>query len=766
MATTARGSVLERLDPRVRGAVVAVVATALTLVITQLLLPGTRGGGTPTAILFLGLVNGSLNALTAVGLIVIYRSHRIINFAQAAIGVGGGVFTANLISLSHWNFFLAFVAGILVAAILALAFQLVFVIRFYNAPRLVLTILTIAAVPAIQFATGFINQLPLFPNIADRSQEDLLGQNIKVPFESFHFTIGSFTLRFGFAHLFGIAIAILAMVALYAFFRFTRVGVAIRAAAENNERARVLGISVISLSMVAWLISGTLSGLGVILQGTIQRQFTQGIIPPELLVIPLAAAALAQFERYPAAAGSAVLITMVREAVHFSYAERTNLVDAGLFVLVLVAFLLTRRRSQRAEESEASAFESASEQRPIPKELLQVPTVAYTRRVFALIIGIGLLVLPLAATPAQTNLASYYLLLTISMLSLVVLTGWAGQVSLGQWAMVGVGAVIGGSLLVRAGIPWVICLVITPIITAGISVLLGFPALRIRGLFLAVATFAFAIAIQSVLFEERYFGWLLPGSISRPKLFFIDFEDTRSMYYFCVVALAFVVFVLTVLRRSRTGRILIALRENENNLRAFGVDPIRMRLLAFGISGFICGFAGFMIAIQQRAATNQDFPAQTSLDVFLFSVLGGVGSVYGALLGALYYSLQKLVTNDAWALVLGPVGLLVILYIAPGGLASLFTAFRDGVLKIIAQRRQMVVPALFADVDISALENRLIPLAEPLTDAGLDALPHDRRYRTESELYGSRGRSKAAMDSGAEERAVLGAAAESFGGED
>jgi hypothetical protein len=96
----------------------------------------------------------------------------------------------------------------------------------------------------------------------------------------------------------------------------------------------------------------------------------------------------------------------------------------------------------------------------------------------------------------------------------------------------------------------------------------------------------------------------------------------------------------------------------------------------------------------------------------------------------------------------------------------LFTSFRDGVLKIIAQRRQMVVPALFADIDPAALANKLIPLAEPFQDAGLEALPHDRRYRTESELYGAKGRPKSGEDSRrAEERAALGAAAESFGSE-
>jgi branched-chain amino acid transport system permease protein len=756
------------LDPRVRAIALTVIATGLVIVLTQIVLPGTgnHGRGTPLAILFDAFVTGLLNALAAVGIVLIYRSHRIINFAQAALGAGGGVFTANLISLSHWNFFLAFFGGVIVAALIALVFQLAFVIRFYNAPRLVLTILTIAVIPAIGFGSGFITSLPLFPPVQDRTQEQLLGQNIKLPFRGFHFTIGSFKLQFGFAHIFAIAMAVVALAGLYAFFRFTRVGVAIRAAAENNERARVLGISVIALSMIAWILCGVFGGLGVILQGSIQGSFAPGVPPPELLIIPLAAAALAKFERYPIAVWSAVLITVVQEAVHFSYAQNSNLVDAGLFFLILIAFLFTRGTGQRAEEAEASAFESASEQRPIPRELLELPTVSYTRRVFGALVVIGLLVFPLAGTPGQVSLASYYLLVTIAMLSLVVLTGWAGQVSLGQFALVGVGAVTAGALIVHVGLPWFVALILTPFITAAISLLIGFPALRIRGLFLAVATFAFAVAVETTLFDQRYFKWLLPGSVSRPHIFFIDFEDTRSMYYFAVVALAFAVFIVTVLRRSRTGRILIALRENENNLRAFGVNPMRMRLVAFAVAGFLCGLAGFMLMIQQRAVTSPDFTAQTSLDLFLYSVVGGVGSTFGVLLGALYYGLQKLITSGLWALIVGPVGLLVILYVAPGGLASLITSVRDGVLRIIAQRRQMIVPALFADIDPGALERQLIPLAEPIPDAGLAALAHDRRYRAPSELYGSRGRATTSDDSRrAEERAVLGAAAETFGSE-
>ncbi len=721
---------------------IALAATGLALVVTQFVLPGTDGGGTPAAILFQGFVVGVLNALTAVGIVLIYRSHRIINFAQAALGVGGGVFTVNLMVLLGWNYFLAFAAGVIVAAALGLIFQLFFVIRFYRAPRLSLTILTIAAVPAIQQATNYVNQLPIFPSIVDRTQEQIAGQVTRLPFDDFDFTLGSFGLKFGFAHLFGIGVAVVALAGLYGFFRFSRVGVAIRAAAENNERAQVLGISVIALSMVAWTLSGALSGLSVVIQGTIQRQFSVGLVPPQLLIIPLVAAAVGRFESYPAAAVGAIVITTFREAVRFSYEQHIALVDVGLLVLILGIFLVTRRRSQRGEEVDAGSFESANEQRAIPRELRALPQITLAIRSLAAAIVVALIVFPLAATPGQVNEASYLLPIAIVFLSLVVLTGWAGQASLGQFGFVAVAAVVGGALTARVGITFWAVLVLVPFFTAAFSALMGFPALRVRGLFLAVATFAFSIAVQSALFEERYFGWLLPGAVERPRLLFLDFEDTRSMYYFNLAWLGIAVFLVVTLRRSRMGRTLIAMRDNENNLRAFGVNPTRMRLAAFAISGFLCGLAGVLLVHQQRAATAADFPAELSLSVFLYAVVGGVGSVLGALLGALYFSLQRLITNELWALLVGPVGVLAFLYIAPGGLASLVTAARDGILKIVAQRRQMVVPALFADIDPEVLERQLIPLATTIPDAGLEALPHDQRYAARvRSLQGSRKRS-------------------------
>ena len=234
------------------------------------------------------------------------------------------------------------------------------------------------------------------------------------------------------------------------------------------------------------------------------------------------------------------------------------------------------------------------------------------------VLGIALIVFPLAATPRQINQAGYLILVTVAFLSLVVADRLGRAGSLGQFAFVAVAAVVGGALTARVGISFWFVLVIVPFFTAAFDALWGSRPCASAGCSSPWRPSRSPSPSKSALFEERYFDWLLAGAVERPTLFFLDFEDSRSMYYFNLLVLAFAVFVVVVLRRSRPGRVLIALRENENNLRSFGINPTRMRLAAFAISGFLCGLAGVMLAHHNRAVTAADFPAQQSLDMFLY----------------------------------------------------------------------------------------------------------------------------------------------------
>jgi branched-chain amino acid transport system permease protein len=729
-----------------RGALGWALAVMVMALYTQILLPGTggTGRGTPGAILFRGVVFGLVNALTAAGIILIYRTLRVINFAQTAIGAAGAILTFNFVQYTEVPFPIAFVLGLGLSALVGVVLDLSLVRRFFHAPRLVLTVVTIVVAGFLsQTSSSIVARLPFFPRAETLSVIDSIGNRPirdQLPFGGFHFEIGSYAQRFGFPELFAIEVAILLLLGLAAFFRFTRSGVAVRAMAENTERAALLGISVGRLSTLVWALAGLLAGASVACIGFIDRPGVAAGFAPGVLLPALAAAVIGRMRSLPVTVFAAVAISVVSEATRFSLDKDKALVDLGLLVLIAAGLLLQQRKALRGGDEAATAWQASEEQRPIPKELLTVPSVRIARRVLVVAGLLAVVIFPFVTSTGQTNLGGIIALNSIVALSLVVLTGWAGQVSLGQFAFVAVGGVIGGALTAKVGLTFWLAVPVSAAFTAAFAVVVGLPALRIRGLFLAVTTFAFAVAVRSVLFEPRYFGWLLPQAVERPTLFFFDFGDERSMYFLCVAALVLSIVVVLNVRKSRFGRVLIALRESEQNVAAFGIGAVRMRLAAFAFAGALAGFAGAIFAHQQRGLNADSFGATASIDIFVLAVLGGIGSVPGALLGALYFNATKyFITSPLFAGIIGAGGTLLLLYVSPGGLVSLVAKFRDACLRIVAQRRQMVVPSLFADYDPEAMERKLIPLAEASGNSGLGALPPDARFSLESGLYQGRG---------------------------
>ena len=728
----------------------AVVGWALAMMVialyTQVLLPGAGGlgRGTPAAILFRGVVFGLVNALTAAGIILIYRTLRVINFAQTAIGAAGAILTFNFVRYTEVPFLVAFLLGLGLSALVGIVLDLSLVRRFFNAPRLVLTVVTIVVAGFLSQTSGqIVARLPFFPKAGTLSLADELGTGSirdRLPFGGFNFRIGSYDVPFGFPEIFSIEVAVLLLLGLAAFFRFTRSGVAVRAMAENTERAALLGISVGRLSTLVWALTGVLAGASVTLTGALTQPGVAAGFAPSVLLPALAAAVVGRMRSLPTTVFAAIAISVVSQATQFSLDKDKGLVDLGLLVLIGVGLLVQQRKTLRGGDEAATAWQASEEQRPIPKELLTVSSVRITRRVLVVLGLLAVGIFPFVTSAGQMNLAGVIALNAIVALSLVVLTGWAGQVSLGQFAFVAVGAVVAGSLTANVGLTFWLAVPLATVFTGAFAVVVGLPALRIRGLFLAVTTFAFAVAVRSMLFERRYFDWLLPDAIERPTLFFFDFGDEKSMYFLCVASLVAAIVVVVNVRKSRFGRVLIALRESEQNVAAFGIDAVRMRLAAFAFSGALAGFAGAVFAHQQRGLNAESFAATASIDIFVLAVLGGIGSVNGALLGSLYFNATRyFITSPLFAGIVGSGGTLLLLYVAPGGLISLVAKFRDACLRIVAQRRQMVVPSLFADYDPEALERKLIPLAEASSNSGLGALRADARFSLASTLYQGRG---------------------------
>ncbi|HVT76324.1 MAG TPA: hypothetical protein VHD87_04785, partial [Acidimicrobiales bacterium] len=486
------------------------------------------------------------------------------------------------------------------------------------------------------------------------------------------------------------------------------------------------------------------------------------------------AAVLAGFTSVPIAVFSSLLMATVANAFTYSYPEDKGLLSFAYFLIVGAVFLLQRRRKGRSEEGSGVAWAAVKEQRPIPKEMANVGTVRTTRWVLIAVVGLFVLVYPIIVPARYQFLGGTILLQSIIGVSLVVLTGWAGQISLAQFSFAAVGAAVAGALTARHGIPFWFAVPIATAAAAAFAALIGIPALRLKGLFLAVTTLGLAIATSDILFDDKYFGWLLPkGAVDRPRLFFLDFQQDRPTYYLCLACLVLVIVITLNLRRSRFGRLLIAMRENEANVQSFGVSATRLKITAFAVSGAMAGFAGAVLVHQQRGLDPQLFLPQRSLDVFLFTVIGGVGSVGGALLGSLFDNLFRyfVPSNDflatAASVLQGGGAALFVLYLAPAGLIDVAIKIRDAWLRIIAQRRQIVVPSLFADYDPALLERRLIPLADPDAHSGLAALGAGAHFRLGSELHGGATSSGTrALRSRDEERLAIGAAAASVGDTD
>jgi branched-chain amino acid transport system permease protein len=233
------------------------------------------------------------------------------------------------------------------------------------------------------------------------------------------------------------------------------------------------------------------------------------------------------------------------------------------------------------------------------------------------------------------------------------------------------------------------------------AVVVGYPALRRRGMTLAVSTLAFALFVSSYLLNRSIFDWLPARRIGTPVLFHsIDVSNETRLYFVALGTLALALLMVTGLRRSRTGRVLIAIRENERAAQSYGVNAIRTTMAAFALSGFLAAVAGSLYVHQQTGLSADPYLPQRSLEVFSMVVIGGLGSLPGALLGAVYVQGGHFFLPLEWQFLASGAGLLLILLVFPAGLGAVLAELRDMALRRVALRRGLVVPSLVADVRV------------------------------------------------------------------
>jgi branched-chain amino acid transport system permease protein len=455
-----------------------------------------------------------------------------------------------------------------------------------------------------------------------------------------------------------------------------------------------------------WVVASALAYVAVFLRAGVVGLPLGSVLGPTVLIRALAAAVIGRMERLPTIFVASLALGIVEAAIVYS----TNvalLVDPILFIVVLGALLFQRRgKAARVDDDETSTWQSARDVRPIPRELAGLPEVKWGLRAFLAVFVAMLVALPFVASDAQTNLAGVVLIFAMVGLSLVVLTGWGGQVSLGQVAFLGIGAAVAGYLTSARGWDLALALLAAGLAGAVSAMAIGLPALRIKGLFLAVITLAFALATSSYALNNNYILWLPKGRIDRPYIFGRVTTFTEDRYYFvCLISLGLVVIAVQGLRRSRAGRVIIGVRENARAAQSYGVNATVARLTAFAISGFIAAFAGGVFIHHQQQLGVSSYSVDESRRVFTMVVIGGLGSIPGAFLGAIF--IQGLdYFRGAFPEFIRPylsfftssVGLLVVLLIIPGGFSQVFYDLRDRLLRRVAERRDLIVPSLVADM--------------------------------------------------------------------
>ncbi|HYD09070.1 MAG TPA: hypothetical protein VEA78_03120, partial [Acidimicrobiales bacterium] len=431
-----------------------------------------RGDWMPLAMVVKAMVFATPTALLAIALLLVYRSSRIINFAQASFGIASSMLYLLLSSVWGWSWWLAAPAAVLFAAACGLLFEMAIARRFTRAPRLVLTVVTLAFG---QLLTGLALLGPQIFGFVDRpGREDddpLPSFAPDTPFDGWSKLWSSE--RFTGDHIAAGVLAILVMVGLAVFLRRTKMGVAIRGASENTDRASQLGINTGSLSTIVWVLTATIAGVAAVLEMGSEATSLQAAVlgggatvgMPALLRA-LAAGVLARMERLPMAVGAAIGIGIFERAVFFA-SGTTNVVDAAILGLVIVALLVQRRKLARTDVDVTGAWAASEELKAIPPQLRDVPRVRAGVRRFATVLAVIVIGYPWVMSPSQTNLGGLYAIYGIVAVSLVVLTGWGGQISLGQFAFVAVGAMVGGTATASWGWPFLVALLVGSLVGAG-----------------------------------------------------------------------------------------------------------------------------------------------------------------------------------------------------------------------------------------------------------------------------------------------------------
>ncbi|MBJ32127.1 MAG: ABC transporter [Acidimicrobiaceae bacterium] len=632
--------------------------------------------------------------LLALGVVLVYRSTRVINLAVGNMGLPASGLMSVMVINYGFPYWAALAIALLTGTVIGAAVERAVIRRLFDAPRVIVLVATIglaqlmqavlAALPDIDVAKGNRFPVPL-----GFTWDDVFGLRITGPKLTILVVVP--VLAFGLAW----------------FLNRTVFGQTVQASASNADLARMSGIDPKMVQLFVWTVAGLLSSVSLLLLSGNRGALTgMANLGPNTMTRALAAAVIAGMASFPRALIAGLVIGVVQAHVQFNFLGQSGLIDFLLFVVVAIAVAF---QSRGVAENEGS-FSFSARRRPIPERLREVWWVRHLSTTACGVLLAIAVVLPMIVTlPSRHLLYASILGFAICALSMTIVTGWAGQLSLSQMAFAGVGALIAAGfnrgLEVGLGfgewhlatlsiprVPYVVSMLLASVVAGVVAALIGLGALRVKGLLLAITTFAFALAAQQYVFKRPAFNGGFRQSIPfrRGSVGPLDLSSQRSYYYFCLAILIVLLLVVRQLRSSGIGRTIISVRENEYTAAAYTVGPSRTKLMAFALAGAIAGLGGALLGglVQNIPYSDRLFQIGDSLRLVSMVVIGGLGTIMGPVIGALWVVGLPAFwpENDLVPLFTSSIGLLILLLYFPGGLIQIAYSTRDALLRIADAR--------------------------------------------------------------------------------
>jgi len=627
-----------------------------------------------------GIGVGAIFALLAAGIVLVYRSSGVLNFAHASMAMVCAYVNFDLIERAHLPVGVALLGAVAFGALLGMAAHRLVFVPVARTSQVVKLLASFGLAGVLQGGAGLVWRRPNHPNSFGHSLFPI-GRGIHLAGASIPWQ------RVGLATV-GIAVAL----GLAALVRYTEFGIQIRALAQNPLAARLAGVDDRKVERRTWAIAGATAALA----GVLIVPF--GALTPLALsgfqLKALAAALVGGFVSLPAALAGGLGLGIAQEVLVGAPAPLNGL-RAALAAALVIALLLLRVERFFVSQQEARALEG--DERLTTRATSRLSLGLPSRWVGGFAVAAGT---ALTLTGFWAFVATRTLVYALLGLSLVVLTGWAGQVSLMPGTFAGVGACLAWILGTRFGYPLPLVLPLAALATIPVCALVGMAALRLRPLYLAVATVALAGLFEDTVFKQH---WFANGgnamTVTRP-------EWLRGDHAFAIASIVVVatVFAATAaFGRTRTGRALRMTRDNERAAAAGGVNPVKYRLLAFAISAALGGLAGALLAYLLGTFSSAAFSFLVlSLAAFGLATVGGLRAPLGALVGAFaFVFLTEIFRRSGsvsdWQSVLVGAGIILVLAFTPDGLVGLG---HDGLgrLRRLVRRRTEPEPAIEVEV--------------------------------------------------------------------